>query len=153
MDVRRLDALGITHVLNVGGRMAAIAPAEAYKVAGIAYKIIEADDVDGYPMLGRHFEDAKRFIDAARKDEHNGKSGACLVHCHAGMNRSGVIVAAYHMLEERANVLNVVGHCRRMRGNVFLSSNNTFQEDLVALARREDLLGPKPSGPFPKYFS
>ena len=66
-----------------------------------------------------------------------------MVHCQAGINRSGVIVAAIHMLEEQKNVLDVVRHIRRRRGNCFLW-NESFQKQLVALAKRNNLLGAKP---------
>mmetsp|Transcript_46315 Transcript_46315/g.92870 ORF Transcript_46315/g.92870 Transcript_46315/m.92870 type:complete len:121 (+) Transcript_46315:480-842(+) len=89
-------------------------------------------------MLAKHLSEAREFIAAARDS-----GGKCVVHCVAGINRSGVTVAAEHMLTTRQNVLEVVAHCRKQRGNVFLS-NKSFQEELVALARAHDLLGPKP---------
>lgn len=58
------------------------------------------------------------------------------MHCVAGINRSGVLVAAARMLDERTSVLATVKHCRAQRGSTFLW-NESFQEQLVALARRE----------------
>ena len=43
-----------------------------------------------------------------------------VVHCHAGINRSGVIAAALMMLRTNSSVLETVAHCRRQRGNAFL---------------------------------
>lgn len=140
-DLERLKALGITHVLNVAGK-AAIGPENEYTAAGITVKNIEADDEEGYPMLANHLGEAQKFISSAHVT-----NGRCVVHCIAGINRSGVIVAAVKMLSEKMNVLDVVAHCRRRRGNVFLG-NNSFQVDLVALARKEHLLGPPPGEPY-----
>ncbi|KAH8068026.1 potassium:proton antiporter [Aureococcus anophagefferens] len=52
-----------------------------------------------------------------------------------GPERSGVLVAADLMLEERRSVLDAVRHCRARRGNECVS-NKTFQRDLVDLAAR-----------------
>jgi hypothetical protein len=136
-NIIRLKQLGITHVLNVAGVMAS-PESDIYTQDGIAVKIIEADDEDGYPMLHRHLEDARLYIAQARKC-----GGKCVVHCMAGINRSGVIVAAEKLLTERMYVLDVVAHLRKQRGNICLS-NQTFQEELVALAQKEGLLGPLP---------
>jgi len=47
------------------------------------------------------------------------------------------------MLSERETVLVTIAHIRKRRGNAFLW-NESFQEQLVQLARNEGLLGPKP---------
>ena len=144
-NIEKLKALGITRVLNVGGLPAAFLPPEAYTEAGIEYKIVEeALDEPSYPMLNHHLEECIDFIDKANEDgsQSRGK-GKCVVHCFAGCNRSGVIVAAYYMLSTQTNVLETVLHCRNSRGSAFLT-NPGFQRQLVALARREWLLGPAP---------
>jgi atypical dual specificity phosphatase len=136
-NINRLKELGITHVLNVAGKFASPAE-EIYSKEEICVKVIEAEDEDGYPMLRKHLADSRLFIQEARKS-----GGKCVVHCVAGINRSGVIVAAEKLLTERMNVLDVIAHIRKQRGNVYLT-NETFQEELVALARKEGLLGPGP---------
>jgi len=88
-------------------------------------------------MLEKHLEESRAFIAEAKAS-----GGKCCVHCAAGINRSGVIVAAEKMLADRMNVLEVVAHIRRQRGNMYLL-NETFQDELVSVARREGLLGPK----------
>jgi protein-tyrosine phosphatase len=62
-----------------------------------------------------------------------------LVHCSQGINRSGVIVAAYLMLHERLPVLQVVQLCASKR-HAFLW-NDSFQEQLIELAWHHSLLG------------
>jgi len=136
-NMDRMRALGITHILNAAG-ISARGPVEEYKAEGIATLEFDAEDEEAYPMLDRHLSAARAFIASARDSD-----GKCLVHCVAGMNRSGVLVAAEAMLSERMSVLESVAHCRSCRGNAFLW-NHSFQEQLVALARNEDLLGPRP---------
>jgi len=137
-DVPRLTERGITHVLNVAGPSAK-GPVADYQNAGIEYYQIDADDEEGYKMLGKHLEEARAFVAKAQATE----GGKCAVHCHAGINRSGVLVAAIYMLDTNTTVLDTVAHCRMQRGNAFLW-NHTFQSELVKLARERDLLGAKP---------
>lgn len=142
-DVNKLDELGITHVLNVAGP-AARGPVDQYKSHNIEYKEVNADDEEGYDMLGLHLEECRNFMQSAAI-----VGGRVVVHCVAGINRSGVIVAAEHMLSSdptTSSVLSTVAHCRRQRGNCFLW-NNSFQLQLVRLARQHGLLGPGPGEP------
>jgi protein tyrosine phosphatase (PTP) superfamily phosphohydrolase (DUF442 family) len=138
-NLDQLKSLGITHVLNVAGFPAAWRPADAYIEAGMEYKLVDALDEASYPMLDHHLEECLDFIESARAKP----DGKVVVHCQAGCNRSGVICSAEHMLHTRSNVLETVLHCRKCRGNAFLT-NPGFQGQLVALARREGLLGPAP---------
>lgn len=142
-DVERLKRLGVTHVLNTGGHY--VEPrlsAEEYSRAGISYKMIEGHDSQIYPFLDLHLQESLRYIQQAQD-----KGGKCVVHCQGGVNRSGVLIAAVYMLQTQTNVLETVLHCRRCRGNSFLTHNQGFIQDLVALARQEDLLGPLPGQP------
>mmetsp|Transcript_3308 Transcript_3308/g.4825 ORF Transcript_3308/g.4825 Transcript_3308/m.4825 type:complete len:134 (+) Transcript_3308:49-450(+) len=101
-------------------------------------------------MLQEHLGGALELIADAQA-----KGGSAVVHCAAGINRSGVIVSAALMLgygnrdggaDGGMTVLEAVRACRVARGNCFLW-NETFQEELVALARTEGRLGPKPGDP------
>ena len=142
IDVTELKALGITHVLNVGGLSAAYLQEENYRKEGICYKMVsDAVDEPTYPMLQNHLQECNDFIDLARFQQN--PPGKCVVHCHAGSNRSGVIVASILMITSEMNVLETVLKCRQKRGNAFLT-NPGFAAQLVALARQERSLGPPP---------
>lgn len=136
--LERLKELGITHVLNVAGKATANVDIN-YLEHGIEHFDIEADDEEGYPMLPWHLESARAFIQRSVK-----AGGSCLVHCRAGVNRSGVLVAAELMLRERIPVLEAVKRCREVRGLPFLN-NRSFQHQLVKLAEQHHLLGPRPA--------
>ena len=137
-NLEQLKELHISHVLNVAGPPAAWRPATVYHDAGIQYKMVDAIDEPTYNMLD-HLQECRDFIELARSQP----NGKVCVHCQAGCNRSGLIVAADYMLAHRSNVLETVLHCRKCRGNSFLT-NPGFQGQLVALARKNKLLGPAP---------
>jgi atypical dual specificity phosphatase len=139
-DIERLKELKIAHVLNVAGK-GSRGPVEESTKHGVEMLEIEGQDEEGYQMLANHTKEAQEWIEKARSS-----GGRCVVHCAAGANRSGVIVAAEKMLSERMSVLDVVAHCRRVRGNMFLF-NEKFVLELVSLARSVDLLGAEPGEP------
>jgi hypothetical protein len=145
-DIEKLRFLGVTLVLNVAGP-AARGPVEDYRRAEIAYREVDADDEEGYDMLGRHLEECLACIEETARN-----GGKTVIHCVAGINRSGVIAAAVHLLAAArthpadASILSTVQDCRRQRGNCFLW-NNSFQLQLALLARQYQLLGPLPGQP------
>lgn len=139
-SIRALEENGITAVLNMAGPLALKRKTIGlYKTKGITYGRITAMDEPDYPLLHRHWQEALDFIKAST-EKPNGK---CVVHCVAGMNRSGLIVAAYYMLTTKTSVLEAVKHIRKQRGNVALC-NEGFQQQLVSMARQNSLLGPRP---------
>ncbi|CAJ1961469.1 unnamed protein product [Cylindrotheca closterium] len=139
-SIEKLKARGITAVLNMAGPMALKRKTiRAYKNHGIEYKQIDGDDEFEYPLLQKHWLEAHDFIKSTTKD----RTGKCVVHCVAGINRSGLIAAACYMIETQSPVLESVKHVRKQRGNVAIC-NEGFQAQLVAFARVHDLLGPQP---------
>jgi protein-tyrosine phosphatase len=56
------------------------------------------------------------------------------VHCEAGINRSGTIVAAAMMYFAGMNLLDAAQQLKRQRG--IIMTNATFQEQLVEFAER-----------------
>jgi hypothetical protein len=141
-DVAELQRLGVTHVFNCAGA-AASAPCgpAAFAHAGIALAEVSGEDVEGYPMLELHLGALRAHCAAARAAQ-----GRCLVHCVAGWNRSAVLACAELMIQGRVPVLQAVARVRSVRGRQALC-NESFQEQLVRLARAEGLLGPAPGEP------
>ena len=131
-DLATMDAFGITHILNVAGTHG-----RASDAAARHYLEIHADDEEGYPIVSQHLAQASAFIRTARDE-----GGRCLIHCQAGVNRSACLAVAELMLSERLPVVQAVARAKRARG--VLLSNHSFQAQLVALARTNDLLGPEP---------
>ena len=134
-DREMLQALGITHLLNAAGK-AGRTPVDLAG-AGISYLELNGEDEEGYPMLAKHFEAASAFIRAAAA-----AGGRCLVHCVAGINRSGLLAVAELMMSERLEVLEALARAKRVRGLILW--NESFQLQLVSLAEEHGLLGPMP---------
>ena len=135
-----LEAFGITHVCNAAGKAGRQADhvLASYADANIEVLDINAEDEEGYPMLPKHRARAAAFFALAKA-----RGGRCLVHCVAGINRSGVLAASELMVHERLPVVEAVKRIKAIRGTVLW--NESFQEQLVVLARAEGLLGAAPS--------
>jgi protein-tyrosine phosphatase len=150
-DVGRLRALRIGAIINVAG------PAshnrdmdDEYTRHGINIVRLHAEDEVEFPMLRLNLDTVREHIERWRAAA--GENGCrVLIHCTAGINRSGVLVAALLMeYEQHLTVLEAVRHIRSRRGNCFLW-NEGFQEQLVAHARMLGQLG-EPLDGTPKVF-
>ena len=137
--VEALTAKGVTHVLNCAGRDGRdVATYKKYREVGIETESIdEAEDTEGYPLLYAHQLTASKFIEQAKRS-----GGVCLIHCMAGINRSGALAIAELMTHERISVVDAVREVKQARGVVL--QNQSFQCQLVQMARREGLLGDRP---------
>lgn len=138
-DVEVLKLFEITHVCNAAGRAGRQPQSvlDAYVAAGIKLLHLEAEDEEGYPMLSKHLPAASNFMKCCKAS-----GGRCLVHCQAGINRSGLLAASELMLDQQLPVLVAVARLKEVRGRVLW--NESFQEQLVALARSHGLLGDAP---------
>lgn len=139
-QIEKLKERGVTHVLNVAGPSAKMSNGAEYAENNITALNIDAEDEEGYPMIKRHLKTCQSFVNKC-KEVQNGK---IVIHCHAGINRSGVIMAAIFMLDENKDILDVVKHLRLCRGNACLW-NESFVQQLIKLAASEGLLGTKPN--------
>lgn len=140
-DYSKIQKLGITHVLSVNGMPSNAAKelSDDLQCLGVTHKHVSGEDEEGYDMLGEHWEECLGYLREVREG-----GGKALVHCVAGINRSGLIVCAAHMVLESESILDVVEGCVRKRGMVLW--NRSFQEQLCVLAAKEGLLGNKPEG-------
>lgn len=135
-DVDTLRKHRVTHVLNCAD--AAAKGPLAHAALGIEYTQCDAQDDLGYDIM-QHYATVAAVVRRCRD-----AGGVCLCHCHAGINRSGALVAAELMLSERMPLLEVVERCKRLRGQILW--NTTFRLGLVRLAKKEGLLGQLPTG-------
>ncbi len=142
LEKAKLQDLGITHVLSVNGvpsyqdRFVS----DFYETLGITHFRIHAEDEEGYEVMDKHWGECYDFIKAARENE----SCKVVVHCVAGINRSGIISCAAYMIMEKKSVVDAVQHCIEKRGIVL--TNKSFQRQLCIFALEEGLLGTKPEG-------
>ena len=137
-SIAALKSRRITRVLNMAGAAAAPLPTiqRTYHSMGIAYKEISAPDDETYPLLELHLKEALEFL-------HEDGTAVSVVHCSAGLNRSGLIACIDFMLTNNVPVVEAVAHLRRQRGNMALG-NEGLQKQLVAFARAHNMLGDVP---------
>ena len=156
MNMVQLEARGITHILSV--HAADLREQRYYQNrledTGIVHKRIQCEDAEGYDMIGQHWDECLAFLRTVRDQHNNDTAGSnsggdappsrVVVHCVAGINRSGLIVCAAHMVLEQKFLIPTVKHCLHQRGGSLLW-NRSFQDQLCYLAQRENLLGPHPN--------
>ena len=118
-DTEGLRNLGITHVLNVAGAEAAW-PEVAQSVDAV-YKQLNGEDSEVYPMLEQHWHEAWQFVQAAFAKP----DGKVLIHCFAGVNRSGLLATAALMAHTRMPVLEALRHVRSRRGELATCCSTT----------------------------
>ena len=133
-DIVLLKELGITHVLNCVGSRNFDFDRSPYppEVNIKGFLIIPAQDFDEFNIM-KFFGDAIGFIDSAVLN-----GGNVLVHCSIGVNRSGAIVAAYLMVSQKKNLLDVIVELKAKR--FLILCNMGFRKQLVEFARANDLL-------------
>lgn len=145
LDKQKLNDLGITHVLSMNGvpsyRDRFVA--DFYQGLGIHHLRIHAEDREGYNLMEKHGDECLEFLNSVR--ERSEKEGCkVVVHCVAGINRSGLVACAALMMYERKSVLDAVRYVIERRGVIL--SNKSFQKELCVLASKWDLLGDPPVG-------
>ena len=111
-----------------------------YQTLGIVHLRIHAEDEEGYNLINRHWEECLDFIQLVRENE----TCKLLVHCVAGINRSGLISCAAYMIMENKKVLDAAEHCIEKRGIIL--TNKSFQKELCLFAKKQRLLDMKPEG-------
>lgn len=165
LDVHALaNAHGVTHVYSCLGASRDLTTIQQRCAdAGIVWKGCLAQDSAFEPLLEARFAEFKAFVDSAaaagRKsgdDDADGSGGggggggsggegsggsrgggAVLVHCSAGINRSGLLGLAYVLAHTRRPLLSVLEAALRSRGPLLW--NRGFQRQLVEFAHREGL--------------
>ena len=94
-DEAQIDAMGVSHVLCVGGNALAFGgeyePPFPEKVTYQVVEVEDTDDPEQVALLKATFDSAIEFIDAGRG------AGGVYVHCMAGASRSASTVCAFLM--------------------------------------------------------
>ena len=137
-DLALLRAQRISHILNMAP-IEVPTTAEFYAEEKIDFKAIVAKDEFDYDVM-QHWPEARAYLDAALNEQ----NGRVLVHCQAGINRSGAIAVAYMMVTRRRLLVDAAKSAKRKRYQ--LITNLNFQLALVKFASAEGLLG-KPALP------
>lgn len=149
-DLTKLqNELGITHILSTN-RMPPSQIETLYwelRSHDLDHTIVEAEDNEHYDLLGCHWSEcdtlfesiSSSFQSSGDKSTHNKK---VFVHCLAGMNRSGTLVAAAMMKYGGLDLIPTMRKLKQLRGRVM--TNVAFQEQLVQFAASIGRLGKEP---------
>lgn len=119
-DAGSLARLRVTHVLNAADTDAR-GPID-HNYQGLKYLQLDAEDDVVYPLIELHLQAAAGFIQSAVEG-----GGRCLIHCHAGINRSGTLAMAYLMLAENLSLLQAARRVAHARGTVVQNVNFRLQ--------------------------
>lgn len=119
----KLSACGITHILDL-----TYAPERPYdnRDVPVIYKHIPCKDLPFFDIK-QHFDEAYEFIDNARDVK-----GNILVHCAAGVSRSGIIVAMYVARKLNMSAEEALEFVKKRRPKV--QPNIGFIEQLLEVA-------------------
>jgi protein-tyrosine phosphatase len=141
MSLAKLKQHNVTHILSVHEDFPHVVGRfeEMLKGTAIVRKHIYCEDEEGYDMIENHWNESLEFL---RTVEAN--VGRVMVHCMAGINRSGLIACAAQMVLERQPLVEIVRHTIDRRQTLLW--NRSFQRQLCEMAQQEDLLGLKPEG-------
>lgn len=133
-DKRKLEAHGITHVLNAAdGRFNVCTGSSFYRDTNITYHGVEAFDMPSFD-LSPFFYSSTHFIKNALKTP----GGKVLVHCAMGMSRSSTLVLAYLMIQEDMTLVEAITAVAKNRN---ISPNSGFLEQLRELDQKLHGLG------------
>ena len=120
-----LQSRNITHVVCV---TAYARP--HWEKEGIKYLIIEDVEDSNYADIAQHFEQTNQFISSALA---SAATNSVLVHCSAGVSRSGSICMAYMLSSQKwPSFETAFEHARSRRSKFY--PNSHFQDQLKAYA-------------------
>jgi protein-tyrosine phosphatase len=98
---------GITHILNVTKEI------DNFHGQSVQYKRIPIDDAPR-EQIEKYFDEAHEFIHSL----YTSGNGAVLVHCNAGISRSGSIVLSYLVGYHNMNLMEALNHTKQRRSVV-----------------------------------
>lgn len=135
LDVEKLRGRGVTHVVNCAKSgfeelASPRLPNYADMQGVLAIDGRDDDNFDWSPHLKSTSEFIHQALDAG---------GRVLVHCLMGLNRSGMVTAAYLILRRRMSLVEAMALLRCKRSKHVLS-NQAFLKQLICLSGKEGLL-------------
>ncbi len=83
--------------------------------------------------LEAHFNEAFEFLDRMEKE-----NKVCIIHCHAGINRSATIALAYFMKKMNIRLYDAYEYLSLLRPGIIYNTN--FRKQLINYAKNNNLL-------------
>uniref|UniRef100_A0A7S1TFV9 protein-tyrosine-phosphatase n=1 Tax=Compsopogon caeruleus TaxID=31354 RepID=A0A7S1TFV9_9RHOD len=132
MEISNKSMTGNNAVVNCAG--ADIETGPNFYGPDFDYMQIDARDSREYNILEQHFDEVRAFIEAGTKE-----SDRTMVHCVAGINRSGVLTTAYCLLHGNQSLLDTLRAVSSRRRCIL--SNLGFRLQLIRFAKKHGRLG------------
>lgn len=121
-NITELNKKGIKAVLCVAANITI-----NYNAKNIEFhKIIPAEDLESFD-LGKYFNEGISFIEESRQKTN------VLIHCFAGVSRSGAMLVAYLMKTQKKNMNEALELAKKKRSVIF--PNNGFRIQLEKFER------------------
>ena len=128
-DVDLLLRLNISTVINCAEGDVSLKHYQRLRDAGISIIGFSSSDAADYPLLERHLPTVLEIV-RSKKEE----GQRCLLHCQAGVNRSGALAIACLVEESGLPLVEAAARVNKARGRV--CTNKGFQRQLVQEAVR-----------------
>ena len=125
-----LKQLGITHVINCAE--GEVQTGQDYYDDDITYMGFEAADEEDYYIM-QHFDEVYKLIEEARVS-----GGKVLIHCIAGVNRSGALTVAYCMMHFNMGPIEAATFVKNIRPQIL--SNDEFRRQLIEFAKTKGFI-------------
>ncbi len=88
---------------------------------------------DDETNISIYFQSAFDFLDSILAEKKT-----CIIHCHAGINRSATIAVAYYMYKKKYNLFTIYENINILRPGVI--SNISFRKQLIRWSFEHNLL-------------
>lgn len=128
------DALTKQEVMNIDAVLSVFNEGNNYKEIFSKKDWFVIDILDSMDQnIEQYFDKAFEFLDNMEK-----QNKTCIVHCHAGINRSATIVLAYFVKKSGINLFDAYEYLSLMRPGIIY--NIGFRKQLISWAKKNNLL-------------
>lgn len=124
---------GISHVINMAHGDCGLNRSKGHESRGVKYLGITAEDDDDHDIMS-HWDEVITFVNRFNVERQLGCT--LLIHCMAGMNRSGAMAVALLATLNEMSLIRAVEQVHRIRGPIL--TNYSFRQFLINWARQQD---------------
>ncbi len=128
------DALNLPNIMKIDGILSVFNEGDNFKDIFSKKDWLVIDILDSKDQnIEQHFDKAFEFLDSMEK-----QNKTCIIHCHAGINRSATIALAYFIKKKGINLFEAYEYLSLMRPGIIY--NIGFRKQLISWAKKNNLL-------------